>query len=123
MKEIPHRPNGRLTGLGASPGLTRGRARLVSINVVLPDLAPGDILVAQNAGPLWTPFFPILGGLVLDQGTFSQHAAATAREYGIPAVIEAGDATRRIPDGAWLSIDGVLGTVEIIDANEVRATN
>jgi pyruvate,water dikinase len=104
----------RITGQGASPGLARGRARLVPAGVELPDLAPGDMLVAENAGPQWTPFFPILGGLVLERGALGQHAAAAAREYGVPAVIGARDATRRIPDGGIIVVDGTQGTIEII---------
>lgn len=104
---------GRLSGQPASPGRSRGRARIVSDTVALPDLAPGEVLVAKNVGPRWTPLFPILGGLVLDGGALGQHAAATAREYGIPAVIGTGNATRRIPDGAWIIVDGGAGTVEI----------
>ena len=57
--------------------------------------------------------FPILGGLVLDEGSFGQHAAATAREYGVPAVIDTRDATRRVLDGAWILVDGAKGRVEL----------
>ena len=46
---------GRITGLAASAGMRCGRARLVALDTMLPDLAPGDILVAKNAGPQWTP--------------------------------------------------------------------
>ncbi len=42
-----------------------------------------------------------------------QHHAITAREYGVPAVIGTRNATRRIPDGAWVTVDGTTGTVEI----------
>jgi pyruvate,water dikinase len=104
-----------ITGQGASPGLHRGRARVISASVILPDLEPGDVLVAENAGPMWTPFFPILGGLVLDKGALLQHAASTAREYGVPAVIATRNATRRIPDGAWVVVDGTRGIVEIVE--------
>jgi phosphoenolpyruvate synthase/pyruvate phosphate dikinase len=81
--------------------------------VLLPEVEPGDVLVAENAGPLWTPVFPMLGALVLDQGVLMQHAATTAREYGVPAVINVGNATRRIKDGDWLIVDGGAGTVDI----------
>jgi pyruvate,water dikinase len=100
-----------IIGLGASPGQCRGRARVVAAHVPLPDLSPGDVLVSENAGPRWTPLFPILGGLVLDEGSFGQHAAATAREYDVPTVIQTRDATRRIPDEAWVIVDGTNGTV------------
>lgn len=81
--------------------------------MLMPDLKPGEILVAENAGPGWTPLFPILCGIVLDLGAVTQHAATTAREYGIPAVMHTKNATLRIPDGAWITIDGSAGTVEI----------
>jgi phosphoenolpyruvate synthase/pyruvate phosphate dikinase len=103
----------RLVGVGASPGTARGRARVVPVGTLLPAVARGEVLVAQNAGPAWTPIFPILGGLVLDQGALLQHAATTAREFGVPAVLQTGSATRRIKDGDWVTIDGTAGTVEI----------
>jgi pyruvate,water dikinase len=104
--------DGHLSGLGASLGTYYGPARVVAKGSPQPDLAPGDVLIAENAGPLWTPFFPILGGLVLESGSLGQHAAATAREYGIPAVIGCRNATGRIADGAWVTVDGTAGTVD-----------
>jgi pyruvate,water dikinase len=106
--------SGEVKGLGASPGRARGRARVVRENGALPALARGDVLVAHNVGPRWTPLFPILGGLVLESGSVGQHAAATAREYGVPAVIGTSDATRRIPDGAWVVVDGGVGVVRVV---------
>lgn len=102
-----------VVGQGASPGRRQGRARVVSATAMLPAVTPGDVLVAPFASPLWTPLFPILGGLVLDGGALFQHAMTAAREYGVPAVIGTREATRRIPDGAWVTIDGQAGTVEI----------
>lgn len=105
---------GRLTGKAASPGRRQGRARIVPMGTLVPDVAAGDVLVAENAGPLWTPIFPILGGIVLDQGSVLGHAVLTAREYGIPAVMYTRNATQRIPDGAWVTVDGTEGFVEIV---------
>lgn len=104
---------GLLTGLGASSGKVSGRARVASTNDGLPALGPGEILVAYNVGPRWTPLFPTLGGLVLDSGSIGQHAAATAREYSVPAVIATRKATQIIADGDWITIDGTAGTVTI----------
>jgi phosphoenolpyruvate synthase/pyruvate phosphate dikinase len=77
------------------------------------EVARGEVLVAVNAGPVWTPVFPILGGLALDQGNMLLHAATTAREFGVPAVLRTGNATRRINDGDWVTVDGAAGTVEV----------
>jgi len=61
---------------------------------------------------MWTPLFPLLGGLVLEHGAMGQHAAATARAYSIPAVIHIQDACRRILDGSWITVDGQTGVIE-----------
>ena len=105
-------PANRLAGQGVSPGRVSGQARLVLHSAALRDVRPGDILVAADAGTLWTPLFPTLAGVVLDTGYVGQHAAITAREFGLPAVFGTQAATRRIPDGAWVTLDGARGTVE-----------
>jgi len=102
-----------IRGQAAAPGVAAGRARVVKNEIDLPDFKPGDILVAGNIGPRWTPIFPLLGGIVLDTGSVGQHAAVTAREYGLVAVIATGDATKRIPDQSQITIDGTMGTVRI----------
>jgi phosphohistidine swiveling domain-containing protein len=71
------------------------------------------ILIAAHAGPAWTPLFPMLGGLVLTRAALFHHAATTAREYGLPAVINVRDATSRIPDGAWITLDGTTGEIRM----------
>jgi rifampicin phosphotransferase len=103
----------RIVGKGASPGSASGRARVIPMNVDVPDIQPGDVLIAENAGPRWTPFFPVLGGIVLDQGSVLQHSSVVAREYGVPTVVGTRDATRRIPDGAWVVVDGTDGFAEV----------
>jgi pyruvate,water dikinase len=102
-----------LTGQGASAGHATGRARVVHDANALSALERGDILIAENIGPLWTPLFPILGGLVLEGGSILSHAPAPAREYGVPAVVNVKAALRRIPDGALVTMDGTTGIVEI----------
>jgi pyruvate,water dikinase len=104
---------GRIRGVGASAGIVSGPARVLATWQAAPDIQPGDILVAENAGPLWLPFFPILAGIVLESGALGQHAASTAREYGLPAVISAANATQRIKDGARITIDGTQGIIEL----------
>jgi phosphohistidine swiveling domain-containing protein len=106
---------GLLVGQGASAGCCRGRARVIVDMQSLPKLEHGDILIARNVGPAWLPLFPLLGGLILEGGSIGQHAAATAREYGIPAVVNVKHAIERIPDWSWVTVDGASGTVELSD--------
>ena len=100
-----------LKGIPASAGTVTGKARVVSNTEVVPDLKPGEILVSYNAGPMWTPLFPIIGGLVLDGGNVLLHAAVVAREYKIPAVFMTGNASKVIKNGQTITVDGTTGTV------------
>lgn len=102
-----------LRGLSASRGRYTGRARVAASTPEPPDVEQGDVLVASDAGPAWTPVFPLLGAVVLDKGATFQHAAVMAREYGIPAVLGTKEATSTIADGQTVTVDGTEGTVEL----------
>ena len=52
---------------------------------------------------------------MVDVGALLSHAVIVARELGIPAVVSVSDATRRIPDGALIEVDGTAGTVTILE--------
>jgi phosphoenolpyruvate synthase/pyruvate phosphate dikinase len=73
----------------------------------------GDILVAQSTRPAWTPLFAIAAAVVTDTGSILSHAAVVAREYGIPAVLGTGTATRTLRDGQMVEVDGTAGVVRI----------
>jgi pyruvate,water dikinase len=109
--EKPSPSENRLVGQAASSGKRSGRARIITEAAVLPDIAPGDVLVAAYAGPAWTPVLAVLAGIVLDGSYPGDHSAITAREFGIPAVFCTANATQRIPEGALVTVDGNTGTV------------
>jgi pyruvate,water dikinase len=72
------------------------------------------VLVCTTTTPAWTPLFPSLAGLVTDTGGILCHAAVVAREYRLPAVVGTELATRVIPDGALVRIDGASGEVTVL---------
>jgi pyruvate,water dikinase len=103
-----------LEGIGGSPGRVVGRARIV-LDTANPDvLEPGDILVAPITDPSWTPLFLAAAGVVVDVGAVMSHSVIVSRDLGIPCVVSVTDATRVIPDGALIEIDGDTGTVTIL---------
>lgn len=104
-----------LRGLAASPGTYAGPARVVRAAAELGRIQQGDILVTGTMTPAFNAVLPLVGAVVTDRGGLLSHAAIVAREYGIPAVVGATDATSRIPDGAALTVDGTAGTVQIRD--------
>jgi pyruvate,water dikinase len=102
-----------LRGRTASRGRATGRARVLDAGETPPKFQKGDILVTTNVGPDWTPFFPLLSGIVLDNGEIFQHPALVAREYRIPAVFQTRVGTSRIRDGQTITVDGGAGVVEL----------
>ena len=76
-------------------------------------IAKGDVLVTESTTEAFNILLPLLGGIVTDNGGLLSHAAIVAREYGIPAVLATGIATRRIKDGQTITVDGGAGTVEL----------
>jgi pyruvate,water dikinase len=80
------------------------------------DLEPGEVLVAPITDPAWTPLFLPSAAVVVDVGALMSHAVIVSRELGIPCVVSVDGATRRIPDGALVEVDGTAGTVTVLDA-------
>ena len=78
-------------------------------------LAPGDILVAPNTDPSWTPLFMAAGAVVVDVGGQISHAVIVSRELAVPCVVSVTDGTRTIPDGALVEVDGTNGTVIVLE--------
>ena len=78
-------------------------------------LGPGDVLVAPITDPSWTPLFLAAEAVVVDVGATMSHAVIVSRELGIPCVVSAVGATRSIPDGATIEVDGNSGTVTVIE--------
>jgi phosphohistidine swiveling domain-containing protein len=103
-----------VTGLGASPGVVEGIARVVLTTDEFDEVRDGDILVCQMTNPAWVVLFTKIAGLVTDTGGTTSHPAVLAREFGIPAVIGTSVATQRIVTGDRVRIDGTVGRVEIL---------
>jgi pyruvate,water dikinase len=101
-----------LRGIGTSAGRVTGRARIVR-DPTGTDLSEGEILVAENTDPGWTPILSMVSGMVVEEGGLLNHCSIVARELKVPAIVGIRQATRRIRDGALISIDGGLGIVRL----------
>lgn len=102
-----------IRGTAASPGVVRGRARVIETLEEASSLEQGEVLVVRTTTPPWTPFFALAAGIVTNSGGMLSHASVVAREFGIPAVIGTLNGTVAIPDGATVTVDGTNGIVLI----------
>lgn len=102
-----------LTGIPCNPGIVVGPARVIEQGG-RDEVLPGEVLVAPVTDPGWTPYFINAAALVVDMGGILSHGSIIAREYGIPAVVNVGPATRLIRTGQLLRVDGAAGVVEVL---------
>jgi phosphohistidine swiveling domain-containing protein len=101
-----------LVGSSGSPGRARGIARVILNPADFGRFQKGDVLVTRATSPVWTPLLSIASAAVTEVGGQFAHAAIVAREFGIPLVDGAPDATRIIADGSPIIVDGSAGMVE-----------
>ncbi|EMY35303.1 PEP/pyruvate-binding pyruvate phosphate dikinase [Arthrobacter crystallopoietes BAB-32] len=105
---------GSIRGIGASPGQVTAPANVLGGQEDFGRMRPGDVLVARMTTPAWTSLFAMASAVVTDVGGPLSHSSIVAREYGIPAVLATGSATRQLATGDLVRVDGDAGTVTVL---------
>lgn len=95
----------------ASPGLKKGPVRVVRHAKELTYVHPGDILVVHNTSPEYLPYMKKAAAIITEQGGRISAAAHASREFGIPAIIGAADATKLLHSGTVVTVNGTTGEV------------
>jgi pyruvate,water dikinase len=103
-----------IRGYAASQGIVEGIARVLKDVNDIGQMREGEILVCPVTAPSWAPVFGKIKAAVSDIGGTMSHAAIVAREYGMPAVVGTGHATKRIKTGQRIRVDGDAGVVTIL---------
>ncbi len=101
-------------GIGACPGSVTAQASVVNGPEDFGRMSQGKIIVAAITTPAWTPLFTLAAGVVTDMGGPFSHSSTVAREYGIPAVLGTGVATRRVQTNQMITVDGNAGSVSLV---------
>ena len=102
-------------GAAASQGVVEGRARIILGTDAIGEFEPGEILVAPQTDPSWTPLFMVATAVVVNTGSMASHAMIVARELGIPCVAGLPGATKMFKSGDLLRVDGAKGTIEVLE--------
>ena len=90
-------------GKTASPGVAAGVVWQASRegNATPPENA---ILVARTASPDYASLMGRIKGLITDVGSITSHLASVAREFGLPALLDASGATQTLVDGQEITL-------------------
>jgi pyruvate,water dikinase len=98
-------------GLGASPGITSGKVKIIKNTDELDKIQKGDILTTVMTTPDMVPAMKRANGIITDEGGVTCHAAIISRELGIPCVVGTGDATKILKENSVVSLDGNKGLI------------
>ncbi len=93
-----------VAGNGVGHKIAAGRARVVTDLRDISKLEPGEILVVKETIPELEPFLGRAAAFVTDRGGRCCHAAETAQQYDVPAVLGCGDATQAIKTGDDITV-------------------
>ena len=101
---------GNASGTGCAGGAATGIAKIVHDPRAI-DIGGDQILVAASTDPGWGFMMTAAKGIVVEKGSVLSHTAIIGRELGIPTVVGVANATKHIPDGAEMSINGSTGEI------------
>ncbi|GAB6030504.1 hypothetical protein CHUAL_007366 [Chamberlinius hualienensis] len=107
-----------IKGYPVSQGIIEGRARVITSFHDVHTIQPGEILITYATDIGWSPYFPMLGGVVTEIGGLISHGAVVAREFGLPCVIGAQYATRVFQTGDMVLLDASKGTITKLEKHE-----
>ncbi|KAF8792175.1 putative phosphoenolpyruvate synthase like protein [Argiope bruennichi] len=108
-----------MKGIPVSQGVATGIVRVALDLDEASHLQPGEILVTYSTDIGWSPYFPILGGIVTELGGLISHGAVVCREYGLPCVAGLHGATRQFKTGDYVLLYGSKGFIQRMPTTEV----
>lgn len=119
-KGVVKKNSKKVEGMPANPGIVSGMCRLVrsvDIHQVLEDMKKfkkGEILVTWMTQPNMVPIASKAAAIIADEGGMMSHAAVIAREFGIPCIVGAHNATKVLKTGDRVEVDATKGVIKKI---------
>jgi phosphoenolpyruvate synthase/pyruvate phosphate dikinase len=104
----------QLQGIGCSSGEIEAKVRVILSVENTSELLSGEVLVTRFTDPGWTPVMARASAVITEVGGVLSHAAVIGREYGIPAVLNAAQATSILHTGDKVRVNGRTGLVTIL---------
>ncbi len=111
------RPENAMQGLGCSPGIVRGRVRVVRDPASAKPLED-EILIAERTDPGWIVLFTQAKGIIVEYGSLLSHTAIVSRELGIPAIVSAAGVMDWLSDGDLIEFNGKTGSIKKLESSQ-----
>ncbi|XP_077282563.1 rifampicin phosphotransferase-like isoform X1 [Temnothorax americanus] len=105
----------KIEGTSVCGGSVLGRACVIRDLSEAKNIQHGDILITRCTDIGWSPYFPLLAGIVTELGGLISHGAVVAREYGLPCIVGAKNATQVFQMGDTVLLAGDIGTLQLIE--------
>ncbi len=103
-----------MKGIPGSQGIVTARTRVILDLADADSLEPGEILVCATTDPSWVPLFMIASAVICEIGAQASHAVIVSRELGVPCVVSLAGASKTLPSGTLVALDGSTGTVTVV---------
>lgn len=104
---------GKLLAEGLSIGqkIGIGKARVIDNPSQMKEFKKGEVLVTRITDPDWEPIMKIASAIVTEQGGKTSHAAIVSRELGVPCIVGAEGARKKIKNGQEVTVSCAEGEV------------
>ncbi len=109
--EVIHTHSVILHGDPASPGIASGPVRIVHSAKEIDKVQKGEVLVAPQTNPDYVPAMKKVVAIITETGGRTSHAAIVSRELGIPAIVGAVGALKKLTAGQIVTVHGSRGVV------------
>ncbi|XP_014666023.1 PREDICTED: uncharacterized phosphotransferase YvkC-like [Priapulus caudatus] len=101
----------QVIGMPVSHGIVRAKCRVAKTLEDAENIQQGEVLITRSTDIGWSHFFPIISGLCTEMGGIVSHGAVVAREYGLPCIVSARNATSIFKTGDEVILNGAVGTM------------
>ena len=113
-QDFPDHPVLLAGGQAASPRVLRWAGSIWPKGSPSRSPAGDAILVARTASPDHARLMGKMKGIITDIGSVTSHLASVAREFGVPALFNVGQATAVLPDGEPITLVAGPGEDSIV---------
>lgn len=104
-------------GLGVSPGVVKGKVKIIKDFTDHASFQEGDILVTHLTDPTMVPSMNKAAGIICNIGGLTSHPSIVSRELGIPCIVSAkGNNGQQVTDilenKQEIEMDGTTGEIK-----------